>query len=60
MQKLKQRLALTAVALAFTPITIVQLIATGNPTAIELGAMAAMFAGIVFVLAAVNMMEKKW
>jgi hypothetical protein len=60
MQKLKQQLALTAVALAFTPITVMQLLATGNPVAIELGAMAAMFAGIVFVLAAVNMMEKKW
>jgi hypothetical protein len=60
MRKLKHRLALTAAALAFTPITVMQLIATGNTIAVELSAMAAMLAGVVFVLAAVQMMEAKW
>jgi len=61
MQKLKHKLALTAFALAFTPITVIQLIATGNPFAISFGALAAMFAGMVFTLAAVEVMRnKKW
>ena len=61
MQKLKERLALTAVTLTFIPPTILRLIATGNTTAIGLGATAAMLAGFVIVLAAVQFMgSKKW
>jgi len=61
MQKLKHRLALTAVALAFIPPTLLRLISTGNTTAIGLGAIAAMLAGCVFSLAAVDFMRnQKW
>ncbi len=61
MRKLKQRLALTAVALAFTPITISQLIATNNVAAISLGAIAALFAGVVATFASVDYMRhQKW
>ena len=61
MQKLKQRLALTAVTLALIPPTILRLNSTCNVTAIGLGATAAMLAGFVFVIAAMQFMEsKKW
>ena len=59
MRKLNERLALTAVALAFTPSTILNLIYTNNITAISVGAMAAMLAGFVFVLATVQVMESE-
>lgn len=61
MQKLNERLALTAAALAFTPPTILNLIYTKNATAIGLGALAAMLAGFVLVCAAIQVMEsEKW
>ena len=61
MRKLKQRLALTAAALAFTPPTILRLVSTNNNAAIGISALAAMLAGFVLVMAAVQMLEnKKW
>ena len=61
MRKLNKRLALTAVALASTPLTILRLISTNNTTALGLGALAAMLAGFVFVCALVQVIgNKKW
>ena len=58
MKKLHEQLSVAAVALAATPVAVLNLISTGSPTAITFAALAALLAGIVTSMAAVKILRE--
>jgi|GEM_PF-5562695 len=58
MKKLHEQLSVAAVALAATPVAVINLIGTGTSTALMLAAMAALLAGTVVSMAAVRLLRE--